>query len=557
MTEYGLVCNEGFKRILANSHQFEIFDSSADLDKYERLLSDLKGIVVLAETRWQNLYFGEFKGLNIVRDFRLKYQLDVPILVISFLVDLNLVEEINLIANKQAPFNLLLDPSIDITSVSLFLEACRSNSLFQLFPKPIRDEILFEDVMKLHNPKEYLNELAHALRRKVNDFSEIAQGGKILHFINQIFREIKMIAPEQQWKIAQILDAWKTEIQEDSEYHFFKEFAKRLRDEVDDINHEMGLNSNAEHEVSPLTILSVDDDQVDQQKLAGQLKKQYGIECIAVKNINEAKDQLARHQNIEVIVIDYRYYDHSKRFSRTQCHHIIDELSSFKNELLSFILLTNYPESLNPLFLKLYAGLPRFSKKILDDELLFLRFVQKIEEAAKSIEEIKAKAFGLHPLFHKYYLAYRNHKFYSNYEEKVNHITNDYLEKVANSAYEKLPILAIQTKLTPSNNSYNLEMFITKLIGRRVIISLLQMDKFWITNNKGKKPKWGSILNLLIYQRWLKDGEKEMKQNQQNQIINNNLGLKRKMNCNADTPIHEMKILEEEKLWLEQFRKLQ
>jgi len=554
--KYGLVCNKGQEIFLCNNiNDFCVFNAPNDFDGRGKIIEKLKGFVVVAETKWNSPYFLFLKGLDAIKDLRIKYHLDVPVVVVSFILDLNLEPEVSLLHQKRAPFNILLDPSINFCSISNFLDKSIAGKLETLFPDPIDDEILFEDVKKLYNSKSYLNELSHALRKKINDFSKIAQGAEVIFFIRHIFQEIKMVTPQYRHRIQALFERWQNEIETEKPYNFAENLAKRLRDDLDDISRDIDLNPAQELSFPPITVLSIDDDKVDQVILKEKLQTQFNITCICVQSLYEAQEKLETNPEIGVVICDYRFYDRNNRFSRLQCHNLIDALSKFKPKNLNFIILTNYPESLSALFLKRYAGLRRFSKKVLRDDFSFLQFYQAIRDEIKIIELEKAEIFGLHSAFFKYYNAYYNDINYQNYEESINKEVDDYMKKIMSDDYRTLPSLPFQTNFKPGNNFFNLDMFIIKLKARRIVLSLLQLEKFWEeVKKKGKRPNWTSIINVLSRRRLPINKDDGMEKNQENLIINHNLSLSKKLHYGINTPLAEMKILDEEKKWLEYFR---
>ncbi len=565
-------CDKGslFLKDSINVKNIEVISNLNDFRKLDsKKLKKAFGIIIIAEIKWNNIYYSDLFGLQLVKKIRSLFQCALPILIVSYSgLDSRISRSGNMYTTSYSHY--FKDHSVKLISVEELLNL-REDRLDEFFPAPLNDYQLADFTITLYDDaRGFLSEFIHELKYKFSEF-RVKSKTELEKVLDTEFISLRKMFPHKTTLIdsalkefisEQIINISNSSIGITPLLDRIKERLLKNRD----------LSKRKHSPIEKIKVLYIDDD----EKCLLELKKRlfnYGVNCLTCSSLDSASTILAENQDIKIVISDYRFYDDDGRFSKYQGYDIVRELiaNGYKHAV---IMLTGFDEVFHPRMHALHREV-QYSKEVIfsqsNSQEFTLFYQMLIELNTKEIFEHFPDFAD--PTYYFYYRHYCKAKDYILKEQKLNkeallfvsnfNILNSHVAGDTNGStqleFDENPsphLTSLNTILDKDKD--HAEVFYDKLRARRIIIGLWQskgIDRYLeprLTPQKERSMRWRLIMRIVYYGQ-LTDILKTRKINDNNfYSLMKRLGFKTHSILSVDNhdEINELKILREEKDWL-------
>lgn len=491
-------CNPEQKDLMARG--IKMICDQAYFEKDEnRIIEELEsvvGIIILLELNWQNRYFTDLEGFQLINKLKVKYNVQAPIIVTSNYPDVSKEGFAHHSNFHRSGFRYFQDASIKFISLPDLIKMNKKD-IMESFEPSIEDALLQLDMIEnLYNKEGYLlsffNDLSsfnHNINTPVTKKEYWDSIKAKIHSLNNIIigSDIESIARKQ---LDSLFDKEDMELGDENLNKFFIRFKDNIFQYYEKKNHPSDLFPPEEVKVLYINSNTFRDADV-KKKLAD-----YGIDCRVVHNGDDAVKTLKK-LDIRVIISDFRFYDQAGKISREQGYHIVNKIYRMLPNLYYSIVLTNldvpaissfYNYTANQIYLKL--------DDLLRSRVLFSRFVQTIFNKDDNVRQQKE----LLPDFGKampLYLRHTQRNDYLEAESQIDKFALKFIEKIINGKPLK-PLDNPGGSLDRKKEEDNIFNFRTKLKARRIALGICQLPASKLGYYRDKEELWYIIYSYIV-----------------------------------------------------------
>lgn len=437
--------NKYTEKLISVFSNENVITSYTELGVVTKQLDKYKSAIVLCELKWlssgstsmQNL-----QGIELVKELRTKYNLNIPVLFVSFLPLNNIFSaDREIITSIGHNFCQLPD------SVEQFINHLKIEN--SLSPTELKDIQLFscnpDGIIraKLHQ----LSSLPQKLKTENPDYvkKELEKCIDEMHSVYKVPSDLSLSIFKNEF----------TSLNEDNinrALRFVDEIAKDLTEKYSvDRNETINILGKKK----PWNLLLLDDELDKDYELIKELNRR-GVEVICTTNAKDAMNTLVKDDSlrakIPLILTDYRLYDNSgdvQKQQRVQGYSFLQEIGQrFQSKLISAIVYSGMPRQfLLETFKTFRIRTEIYSKNDfkLEDaasrNFLASRIIEIGDENYDAMLALPLGSDGWEHNLHKTYLLYRSQKDYEKRERDLCDYCTDWVEKFRSGDNPATPMI--------------------------------------------------------------------------------------------------------------------
>lgn len=500
---------ESFKKISEEQNQFQ---------------NNTYGIIILLEIKWENRYYTDFLGLDLIYQIRVILSLDIPIILTSHYPDLD-HKGLKFKDFDKNGYQYLQDPSLKFITFSHLLKKT-VKEIRTTFQDPINDSLFFDDLKEnLYFKSGYLDSFLNSLLNELENIYSFNKSGKnIKDGLRKNLFSIRGIL-EHREILGDLFTLVRTTFKDDQDYS---------KKEVAEIIHKIKAILQDQYRTIPITSIPDNINTVYLQSVPNinsNLNRSlapYGIDCHIPKS-TQAVFQLIKEKSIQVILCDFRFYDKNNQFSRNQGYHIIENIQTTLPNIYFFIVLTNYKIPMIPRFFKNLNNLVIVEKWHTRDQNGLAKLAQLIIEKDTQIKNEKIRL----PNFNKAMSLYVRHCEKEDYkiaEKDISDFSLSIINKILKGDNDLPSLSGTKGLLDGQDMDKNLKNFRIKLKARRLALGLFQVTASKLDFYRNAKEHWSIICSII------QNGSKNKHDTQTALFMSRHLfGLKTKTNYNWES----------------------
>lgn len=487
------LCNSEQKSILPNSiiPIFTIASFKEITEKQRLFHKNTFGIIILLELKWDNPYYTDFMGLDLIYKIRVDLSLDIPILLTSHYPDLN-HQGLRFKNFDKNGYQYLRDPSLKFITFSLLLKK-KIKDIKSVFQDSINDPLFFDDLKEnLYFKSGYLDSFFNSLLNELENVTVFTKDGKnIKDGLRKNLISIRGIL-EHREILGNLLKLVGDSFKDDKYYsnNEVAEVIQKIKSIVQDQYRTIPISTIPDN-ISTVYLQST----TNNNSNLAQTLAPYGIDCQIPETTSKAF-QLINHKNIQVILCDFRFYDENNQFSRNQGYHIIETIQTTLPNIYFFIVLTNYKIPMIPKFFRNLNNLVVVEKWHTQDKNGLAKLAQLIIEKDT---EIKNKKIRL-PNFNKAMSLYIRHcekEDYGIVEKEISTFSLNAIKMILKGDTNITYLSGTKGLLDGKDMDKNLRNFRIKLKARRLALGLFQLTASKLDFYRNAKERWSMICSII------------------------------------------------------------
>lgn len=504
------------------------------------------GFIILAELKWENRYYSDFSGIDILYQLRVLHHLTSPIILTSFVP--YLFEHFQAGVSTYPYHNKLRvfkDPSIAFYCITDLLKL-DFKELIKYFHSGL-DHYFLKDLQEnVYRVDGYVKSFLQNLRNELRALSFPLNREDLIEFYRERCQLLSKNLPEvekiefQSFNIPKQRRLFTLKEALEHNYELSNIIALEFQDHT-------GLSQSV---ITPIKTIYVSNDAALQEGFRSGIDK-FDIKIFSARTYSALKEILQQQEDIGVIVCDFRFLEEDGRLSWEQGYHLYDRLLRESKEIYEFIFLTNFNQERFPRHLHRENITPFPKDQLRVSRLGYVRLAQLILEKDRLLKD-KYEQLFIFETAQELYLLHKQSSDFLSWEDKTTEFVEQILERIRRGEKEHLPIIenisgSIQTK----KEATNLQNFRNKLKARRLALGLFQFPPSLLLNYRDEQEHWIIICALLRTGSLNKKGAIGKTHSFMNKHL---LKLKTKRAYRWDHALDPgLQLTREERIWLQNF----